>query len=66
MTHLTQVIATRLTVLLTTTTRRPQHDQRGSVTIQEVLWAIASIAFVAIVVAAITAYLNGKAGVLAP
>lgn len=34
--------------------------ERGSVTIEQVLWAIAMIAIVGIVVAAITAYVTSK------
>ena len=36
------------------------RDERGSTTIQEVLWAIAAIAFVAIVVAAINSFLTSQ------
>ena len=39
--------------------------ERGSVTIEQVLFAVAVIGFVAIVVAAITAYVRSKAGELA-
>lgn len=41
-------------------TRR--RDERGSVTIQEVLWAVAAIAIVAIVVAAIKAFVTSESG----
>lgn len=37
-----------------------KNREGGSVTIEQVLWAIAVIAFVAIVVAAITAYVTNK------
>jgi hypothetical protein len=37
-----------------------RHDERGSVTIQEVLWALAAIAFVGIVVGAINIYLQNQ------
>jgi len=37
-----------------------QRDERGSVTIQEVLWAVAAIAIVAIVVAAIKAFVTSE------
>jgi len=37
-----------------------RHDERGSVTIQEVLWALAAIAFVGIVVGAINIYLANQ------
>lgn len=39
-----------------------QDPERGSVTIEQVLWAIAMIAIVGIVVAAITAYVTSKSG----
>ena len=49
------------------TTRRPtdlvaERDQRGSVTTEYVLWAVAVIAIVGIVVAAITAYVQAQSG----
>ena len=37
-------------------------DERGSVTIEYVLWAVAVIAIVAIVVAAVKAYVTSQAG----
>lgn len=37
------------------------HDERGSVTMEQVLWAVAVIAIVAIVVAAITFFVNTQA-----
>ncbi|MDN4175255.1 hypothetical protein QWY28_19980 [Nocardioides sp. SOB77] len=39
-----------------------QRDERGSVTIQEVLWAVAAIAIVGIVVAAIRAFVTSESG----
>lgn len=43
--------------------RPPQEkDERGSVTIENVLWAVAVIAIVAIVVAAIRAYVTSQSG----
>ena len=39
-----------------------QRDERGSVTIQEVLWAVAAIAFVGIVVAAYKAFVTSESG----
>lgn len=39
-----------------------RRDENGSVTIQEVLWAVAAIAIVAIVVAAIKAFVTSKSG----
>jgi hypothetical protein len=46
------------------TTRRPRRAERGAVTIENVLWAVAAIAFTSIVVAAITAYVVTKAGLI--
>lgn len=59
----------RLYVLLTTLTDHllsppPRKDERGSVTIENVLWAVAVIAIVAIVVAAIRAYVTSESGKL--
>ena len=39
-----------------------RRDERGSVTIEQVIWAAAVIAIVAIVVAAITAFVRSEAG----
>lgn len=41
---------------------RLDRDERGSVTIEHVLWAVALIAIVGIVVAAVTAYVQSQAG----
>lgn len=63
MTTLAQAVAAYCSALAATTRRRmltAQRDERGSTTIQEVLWAIAAIAFVAIVVAAIKAFLDSQ------
>lgn len=63
MSELTRTLAAQLHALAVTTRQRLEtfrHDERGSVTIQEVLWAIAAIAFVGLVVAAVTTFLNGK------
>jgi len=38
---------------------RPTDTEKGSVTIENVIWALAVIAIAAIVVAAITAYVTG-------
>lgn len=38
------------------------HPERGSVTIEQVIWAVAVIAIVGIVVVAITNYVRAKAG----
>ena len=42
--------------------RRRNIDERGSVTIEHVLWSVAVIAIVAIVVAAVKAYVTAQAG----
>ena len=44
------------------TLRRPQRDERGSVTTEHVLWAFAVIAIVGIVVAAVTSYVQTQSG----
>lgn len=41
---------------------RPRRSERGSVTIEHVLWAVAVIAIVGIVVAAVTTYVTNQAG----
>ena len=41
---------------------RADRSERGSVTTEHVLWAVAVIAIVGIVVAAITAYVKTQAG----
>ena len=43
-------------------TRAEGDPELGSVTIENVLWAVASIAFAGIVVAVIKAYVTSKAG----
>jgi heme/copper-type cytochrome/quinol oxidase subunit 2 len=40
----------------------PTRDERGSVTTEHVLWAVAVIAIVGIVVAAVKAYVTSQAG----
>jgi hypothetical protein len=42
--------------------RRPRRDDRGSVTIEHVMWSVAVIAIVGIVVAAVRAYVTSQAG----
>ena len=64
MTELTQTLAAQLHALGVTTRRQLdalRRDERGNVTIEQVLWAIAAIAFVGIVIAVITTYLNDQA-----
>lgn len=57
--HLQLVIAAALTGADRSLTRR--RDERGSVTMEQVLWAVAVIVIVGIVVAAITAYVTNEA-----
>ena len=45
--------------------RVTMKDERGSVTIEHVLWAVAVLAFVAVVVGAIGSYINAKVGEIA-
>jgi hypothetical protein len=42
------------------TLRRARRDERGSVTIEQVIWAVALIVIAGGVVAAITAYVNSQ------
>jgi len=42
--------------------RMPRRAERGSVTTEHVLWAVAVIAIVGIVVAAVKAYVTNQAG----
>jgi hypothetical protein len=42
--------------------RVARRDERGSVTTEHVLWAVAVIAIVGIVVAAVTTYVKSQAG----
>ena len=42
--------------------RRPARSERGSVTTEHVLWAVAVIAIVGIVVAAVTSYVQTQSG----
>lgn len=54
---------TALTVLTSFEERiRNNRDERGSVTIQEVLWAVAAIGLVGIVVAAYKFFLTNESG----
>ncbi len=64
MTELAQQLAARthaLTVTAQGRLARLHHDERGSTTIEQVLWGIAAIGFVAIVVAVINNYLTTQA-----
>ena len=51
-----------LTLHLGVDTRVRARDERGSVTTEHVLWAVAVIAIVGVVVAAIKAYVETQAG----
>ena len=51
-----------LTLHLGVDTRARARDERGSVTTEHVLWAVAVIAIVGVVVAAIKAYVETQAG----
>jgi UDP-N-acetylmuramyl pentapeptide phosphotransferase/UDP-N-acetylglucosamine-1-phosphate transferase len=42
--------------------RSARRDERGSVTTEHVLWAVAVIAIVGMVVAAVTSYVKSQAG----
>lgn len=57
-------IVTLTWLTLTERLLRPhgRKDERGSVTIENVLWAVAVIAIVAIVVAAIRAFVTSESG----
>jgi Flp pilus assembly pilin Flp len=64
MTELAQLLAAHSSALAVTARRRLtelRHDERGSTTIEQVLWGIAAIAFVAIVVGVINTYLTNQA-----
>jgi hypothetical protein len=47
---------------LARTRSAPTRDERGSVTIEHVLWAVAVLAIVGVVVAAVKAYVATQAG----
>jgi len=47
-----------------TSTKFQDDPERGSVTIENVMWAVASIAFVGIVAAVIRAYVTSQAGLI--
>jgi heme/copper-type cytochrome/quinol oxidase subunit 2 len=59
-----QNLITAWTMLRAVLTKPDTSDdpERGSVTIEHVLWAVAVIVIVGIVVAAITAYVTSQAG----
>ncbi len=57
-----RLLALLLTLHLEVDTRLRARSERGSVTTEHVLWAVAVIAIVGIVVAAIKAYVESQAG----
>lgn len=67
MTELSQAVAAHLSATLTSIRlwlETPRRDERGSVTLENLLWAILVVALVAIAAAAITAAVNRRAGLL--
>lgn len=58
----TALLATFVAGSLGVDARLHRRDEHGSVTIEYVLWAVAVIAIVAIVVAAVKAYVTSQAG----
>lgn len=56
------VLALRAEAYLDARHRELTRSERGSVTIEQVIWAVAVIAIVAIVVTAITGYVTAQAG----
>ena len=56
------LLGLRLQDCLEQTVKRARADQRGSVTIEQVAWAVGIIAIVAIAVAAIRAYVTTQVG----
>ena len=64
MTELAQLLAARTHAFAVIARHRLtelRHNERGSTTIEQVLWGIAAIGFVAIVVAVINGYLTSQA-----
>ncbi|RPF28576.1 hypothetical protein [Georgenia muralis] len=57
-------LLTTLTLLKAYLTPPERDPERGSVTIEHVLWAVAVIAIVGIVVAAITNYVTTQSGLI--
>ena len=67
MTQLSQTIAAHLAAILTTSRRRLEtvrRDERGSVTLENLLWAVLIVGLVALAAAALTAFINSKIGLL--
>jgi len=57
-----RLIGALIALTLAVETRMPRRAERGSVTTEHVLWAVAVIAIVGIVVAAVKAYVTNQAG----
>ena len=57
-----RLMAAFIALALALQARITRRGERGSVTIENVLWAVAVIAIVAIVVAAIKAYVTTQSG----
>jgi len=57
-----RLIAALIALTLALETRLLRRDERGSVTTEHVLWAVAVLAIVGIVVAAVKAYVESQAG----
>jgi len=61
MSYLAATLHTLHAYLSDAATSRPPRSERGSVTIEQVLWAVAVIAIVGIVVLAVTNYVTSQA-----
>jgi heme/copper-type cytochrome/quinol oxidase subunit 2 len=61
MSYLAATLHTLRAYLTDAATSRPSRSERGSVTIEQVLWAVAVIAIVGIVVLAVTNYVTSQA-----
>ena len=57
-----RLIGALIALTLAIGARMPRRDERGSVTTEHVLWAVAVIAIVGIVVAAVKTYVTTQAG----
>ena len=57
-----RLIGALIALTLAVEARMPRRAERGSVTTEHVLWAVAVIAIVGIVVAAVKAYVTNQAG----
>ena len=67
MTEFSRTVAAHLSAMLTHGRHRlevARRDERGSVTLENLLWAILIVGLVALVGAAITAFINSKIGQL--